>query len=112
MLGRKVTIVEMLDKINDSGNFQHTKSLKVELKKYDIGVTFSTKALEITDKGVRCSTPDNEKFFKADTSSALSDKCRLIPKRQRFGTVRRNFIQLGIALHQKISWPQPERLLR
>lgn len=67
MLGRKVTIVEMLDHISDGGNFQHLKSLKVEIKKYAIDLNLSTKALEITDKGVVCETEYGEKVFEAET---------------------------------------------
>jgi len=67
MLGRKVTVVEMLDSINDGGNILHTLGLKVELKKQKIEVNFKTKAKEITDKGVLCETENGDKFFEADT---------------------------------------------
>ena len=43
------------------------KSLKVEINKYGIDLNLSTKALEITNKGVRCSAPDGEKIFESDT---------------------------------------------
>ncbi|NLL53516.1 MAG: FAD-dependent oxidoreductase, partial [Peptococcaceae bacterium] len=67
MLGRKVTIVEMLDKVNDGGNFQHLKALKVEFKRYQIDLNLSTKAEEINERGVRCISAVEEKFFEADT---------------------------------------------
>ncbi|NLM21925.1 MAG: FAD-dependent oxidoreductase [Peptococcaceae bacterium] len=68
MLGRKVTIVEMMDEVNDGGNFQHLKALKVEFKRYQIDLHLSTKAVEINEKGVKCiSSSDREIFFDADT---------------------------------------------
>jgi pyruvate/2-oxoglutarate dehydrogenase complex dihydrolipoamide dehydrogenase (E3) component len=67
MLGRKITIVEMLDHINDGGNFQHLKSLKLEIARRGIQLNVSTKALEITDKGVRCLASGGERFFQAET---------------------------------------------
>ncbi|MCF0121092.1 MAG: FAD-dependent oxidoreductase, partial [Oscillospiraceae bacterium] len=67
MLGRKVTIVEMLDAINHGGNKLHVKALDVEIKKYGIDLNLSTKALEITANGVKCEAADGEKFFAGDT---------------------------------------------
>ncbi len=67
MLGRQVTVIEMLDHISDGGNFLHVLGLKVEMKKQKLDLNLSTKAKEITDKGVLCETADGEKFFEADT---------------------------------------------
>lgn len=67
MMGKKITIVEMLDKINDGGNFQHLKSLLVEIKKHSINLHLSTKALEVNSSGVRCEAADGENFYDADT---------------------------------------------
>ena len=52
MLGRKVELVEMMPELNDGGNFQHMRGLKVEISKYKIGVNLSTRAEEITAEGV------------------------------------------------------------
>ena len=54
MLGRKCTVVEMAPSLNDGGNNLHGLAISTELKRYDIHVSTSTKALEITDKGVLC----------------------------------------------------------
>ena len=67
MLGKKVSVVEMLGEINHGGNFLHVRALEVEIKKYDIDMNYHTKALKITDNGVVCSTADGEKLFEADT---------------------------------------------
>ncbi|NLA88151.1 MAG: FAD-dependent oxidoreductase, partial [Clostridiales bacterium] len=66
-LGREVTIIEMLDTLNDGGNFLHMQGLKNELARYNIGVRLNTKAIEISDKGVVGKGPDGEKLFEADT---------------------------------------------
>ena len=51
-LGRTVTIMEMMETLNDGGNNIHGLALKLEIKKYAIQVATSTRALEINDKGV------------------------------------------------------------
>ena len=66
-LDRKVTVVEMLSEINDGGNFQHAKALRTEIKKYGIEMSLDTKAVEITQTGVKCERPDGETTFTADT---------------------------------------------
>ncbi len=67
MLGKNVTVIEMLDRISDGGNVLHVLGLKVQIKKYAIDLNLNTKAKEIMDKGVLCETADGEKFFEADT---------------------------------------------
>ncbi|NLA86617.1 MAG: FAD-dependent oxidoreductase, partial [Clostridiales bacterium] len=67
MLGKKVTVIEMLDRISDGGNFLHILGLKTEMARQDIDLHLNTKAKEITDKGVLCETAEGEKFFDADT---------------------------------------------
>lgn len=66
MQGKKCTIVEMLPDLNAGGNNLHALAIYWQLKKYDIHTTTSTKALEITDKGLLCEytgTKPNEKFI-------------------------------------------------
>jgi pyruvate/2-oxoglutarate dehydrogenase complex dihydrolipoamide dehydrogenase (E3) component len=70
MLGRKVTVVEMLDCISDGGNVMHLKALKVEIARYGIDMNFSTKAVKIDDGGVLGASvddPADERYFAADT---------------------------------------------
>lgn len=66
-LGKKVSIIEMLDHVNDGGNFQHMKGLQEELDKYAVDVKLSTKALSIDGSGVRCEHGGIEKHYNADT---------------------------------------------
>jgi 2,4-dienoyl-CoA reductase-like NADH-dependent reductase (Old Yellow Enzyme family)/thioredoxin reductase len=67
MLGREVKLVEMTDRINDGGNFQHGKSLNVEIDKYAIEMHYSTTVAEISKTGVRCLTKSGEMILEADT---------------------------------------------
>ncbi len=67
MLGRKTVIVEAADKISDGGNFQHAKSLNVEIEKHAVEILFSTQITEIMEAGVRCRTGGSEKFIETDT---------------------------------------------
>jgi NADPH-dependent 2,4-dienoyl-CoA reductase/sulfur reductase-like enzyme len=69
MLGKKATIVEMADCVNDGGNFQHMKALNVEIARHGIGISLNTKAVRITDEGVLCESADfgGEKLFAAET---------------------------------------------
>jgi len=51
-LGRKVTIMEMMETLSDGGNPVHGLALINEINKYKIQVTTATKAVEINEKGV------------------------------------------------------------
>jgi 2,4-dienoyl-CoA reductase-like NADH-dependent reductase (Old Yellow Enzyme family)/thioredoxin reductase len=51
-LGRKVTIIEMMDALNDGGNPIHALALVNEINKYGIQVSTATRAVEINEKGV------------------------------------------------------------
>jgi 2,4-dienoyl-CoA reductase-like NADH-dependent reductase (Old Yellow Enzyme family)/thioredoxin reductase len=50
-LGRAVTIIEMMETLSDGGNPVHGLALINEIKKHGIGVSTSTRAVEITEKG-------------------------------------------------------------
>jgi 2,4-dienoyl-CoA reductase-like NADH-dependent reductase (Old Yellow Enzyme family) len=51
-LGRKVTILEMMETLNDGGNPIHGLALINEIKKYRIQASTCTRAVEINEKGV------------------------------------------------------------
>jgi 2,4-dienoyl-CoA reductase-like NADH-dependent reductase (Old Yellow Enzyme family)/NADPH-dependent 2,4-dienoyl-CoA reductase/sulfur reductase-like enzyme len=51
-LGKKATIIEMADSLNFSGNVIHSMAITGEIKKYNIPVVTSTKAVEISGAGV------------------------------------------------------------
>jgi pyruvate/2-oxoglutarate dehydrogenase complex dihydrolipoamide dehydrogenase (E3) component len=67
-LGNKdVEIVEMLGDISDGGNDHHKSAVEDMVAQKKLPIHFNTKAVEITDKGVRCEGPDGEVFYAADT---------------------------------------------
>jgi len=51
-LGRRVTILEMMETLSDGGNPVHGLALINEINKYGIAVSTSTKASEITPDGI------------------------------------------------------------
>jgi 2,4-dienoyl-CoA reductase-like NADH-dependent reductase (Old Yellow Enzyme family) len=51
-LGRRVTILEMMETMNDGGNPLHGLALSNEMKKFDIEASTCTKAININDDGV------------------------------------------------------------
>ena len=64
---REVTIIEMMDKLNDSGNHLHMKGIVVEIKRYGIKVYLNTRVLEIDDKRLLCERNDEKLSVTADT---------------------------------------------
>ncbi|MBR5502052.1 MAG: FAD-dependent oxidoreductase [Oscillospiraceae bacterium] len=66
-LGHKVEIVEMLGDISDGGNDHHKNAVEDMVNQKKLPIHFNTKAVEITDKGVKCEGPDGEVFYEADT---------------------------------------------
>jgi NADPH-dependent 2,4-dienoyl-CoA reductase/sulfur reductase-like enzyme len=66
-MGRKVDIIEMMDALNDGGNFLHMIGLEAEIRKNNIGIHLGTKAVEISDKGIVGEDQNGQKLFEADT---------------------------------------------
>jgi len=67
-MGRKVTILEMLPELSHGGNILHAIAIDVKIRELGIDLNLSTKALEITDKGVTGEHEDGTKeLFEADT---------------------------------------------
>ena len=64
---RQIEVVEMLDDINDGGNDHHKMAVQDMINQKKLPIHFNTKAVEITDKGVKCETADGEAFYEADT---------------------------------------------
>jgi pyruvate/2-oxoglutarate dehydrogenase complex dihydrolipoamide dehydrogenase (E3) component len=74
ILGRKVTIIEMLSDMSDGGNRMHRKALDVEIEKYKIDIHYNTKAVAIDGTGVSGESVDGSsdgvhasQYFDADT---------------------------------------------
>jgi 2,4-dienoyl-CoA reductase-like NADH-dependent reductase (Old Yellow Enzyme family)/thioredoxin reductase len=66
-LGKKITIIEMLDALNHGGNHLHAKGLAVQIEKYGLDIHLGTKALEISDQGVVGEKDGCRTLFEAET---------------------------------------------
>ena len=67
MLDKKPKVIEMMPQMNNGGNAGQQNAIEVEMRHRGVTLDCNTKALEITDKGVRCENPDGEIFYEADT---------------------------------------------
>jgi len=63
----EVEIVEMMGDINDGCNMCHKRAVEDMILQKNIPIHFNTKAVEITDNGVRCAGPEGEALYAADT---------------------------------------------
>ena len=68
MLGRDVTVVHRIGKLNDGGNFQYMKGLKVQLEKYVKEIHHYMTPESIDDAGLNCRSKEGlEIHFDADS---------------------------------------------
>jgi pyruvate/2-oxoglutarate dehydrogenase complex dihydrolipoamide dehydrogenase (E3) component len=67
MMGRVVTIIEMLPELNSGDNWLQGLAIRLEIKRLGINVHFNMKALEINAKGVVGESADGQTLFEADT---------------------------------------------
>lgn len=65
--GRDVTILEMMPQPNFGGNELHGQAVCEQFRIRSIKLLTSTKALEITDKGVIAENAGGQKLYEADT---------------------------------------------
>ena len=103
MLGREVSIVEMLPELNDAGNMLHQIALDQQVAKYNIGLHLSTKALKITADGVIVKTEgeDAEKLLTADTVINACGQRPLWEETMALSTCAPEFYPLGDCVKQK-----------
>ena len=66
-LGYDPEIIEMAGTINDGGNSCHKRAVEDMIRQKAIPIHFHTRAEEITPEGIRCTGPEGEVFYPADT---------------------------------------------
>ncbi|MBN2239859.1 MAG: FAD-dependent oxidoreductase [Dehalococcoidales bacterium] len=66
-LGREVTIMEMLPKLNVGDNTLQGQAVGLQIDRLGIKVALSTKAVEINEQGVLGENAEGRKLFEADT---------------------------------------------
>lgn len=64
-MGKDVEIVEMASKLNCGDNSVHEMGIFVEMQRNGLVAHTGTRALEITETGVRCEGPEGEVFYPA-----------------------------------------------
>lgn len=67
MLGKKPTVLEMMDHMDDGGNPLHVIGLGVQMREYGVEVHFESKAVEINAEGVKYTHNGGELLLEADT---------------------------------------------
>jgi len=67
MQGKKVRVIEMLDRINDGGNPLHSDGLLIELRNRGVELNLNTSAKEINAQGVLCDYEAGERLIEAGT---------------------------------------------
>ena len=95
-LGKKVTILEMQNKLDDGGNHLHAKGLAVEINRYGIDVNLNAKAVEITDGGALAETVGGtSRLFEADTIIYATGYAPLQNEAMAFHAAAPEFYVLG-----------------
>jgi len=66
-MDRNVTLVEMLETLNDGGNMLHGLAIAVELKRLGVDIHLGTRAIDISKNSVVCEKSGEKLTFTADT---------------------------------------------
>ncbi len=90
-----VQIVEMLDTISDGGNDHHKTAVDDMINQKKIPIHFNTKAVQITDRGVKCLDSKGEVFFEADTVVLAVGMTALGEQAMRFYECAPTFHMIG-----------------
>lgn len=96
--GRDVTILEMRDTPDPGENRLHVRALGYQLKDDGVKLELSTKALAITEKGVRAESADGERFYEADTVIYAVGQKPLWEQADALRFVAKEFHQIGDCL--------------
>ncbi len=100
-LGKKVSVVEMADQMNTGGNFLHGVTVQAQIDMLGIDVSYNTKAVGIDKGGVKCITPEGEKYFAAVTVINAVGQRSLSNEASALRNSARRFYQLGDCLAPK-----------
>ena len=106
MMGKEVTIIEMLPELNDGGNILQGWAIGGEIRRLGIKVSLGFRALEIEDEGVLCAPADltigegrdRQVFFVADTVIYAVGQSPLRAEADALRRCAPEFYQLGDCL--------------
>ncbi|MCL1834609.1 MAG: NAD(P)/FAD-dependent oxidoreductase [Oscillospiraceae bacterium] len=94
-LGIDTGIVEMLGTISTGGNNTHGNAVRDMIGQNDIPIHFNTKAVEITDRAVKCEGPDGQTEFEADTVILAAGMVPLQEEAAKFHGCAKDFYMIG-----------------
>ncbi len=94
-LGIDAEIVEMLGDISDGGNGTHKNAIFDMITQKNIPIRFNTKAVEITEDGVRCQSPDGEAFYDAGAVILAVGMRPLHDEALKFSPYAKDFHMIG-----------------
>lgn len=95
MLGRQVSVVEMLPQLSVDPFSMHTLALFEEIKKQGLKIHTSTAVNEITEKGVSVTGPDGPASLEADTVIYAVGQKPLRDEAAALGRCAPEFYQIG-----------------
>jgi pyruvate/2-oxoglutarate dehydrogenase complex dihydrolipoamide dehydrogenase (E3) component len=93
--GIDAEIVEMLGEISDGGNSTHKSAIIDMITQKNIPIHFNTKAVGITEDGVKCQSPDGETFYKADALIHAVGMRPLHDEALKFSCYAKDFHMIG-----------------
>ncbi len=98
--GHDITVIEVLDRLNTQQFSMHTLALNDMLARLPIDVKLSTRALEITDRGLRAEGPcakgkKEEYFIEADTIVYATGMKPLMNEGIALSMCAKEFYQIG-----------------
>jgi NADH dehydrogenase FAD-containing subunit len=100
-LGREVTLLEMLPRLNTGDNILHAQAIALELSRLGVRLALNTKAVEISEKGVLGNDGQQTRLFDADTVVCALGLQPLREQADRLRFCAPVFHQLGDCLDPK-----------
>jgi 2,4-dienoyl-CoA reductase-like NADH-dependent reductase (Old Yellow Enzyme family)/thioredoxin reductase len=100
-LGKEVTIIEMLPGLNDAGNVLHGLAVDVKLREDGIPVHYSTKAVDISEKGVTGESDGTQTLYEADTVIYAVGQAPLWDEAEALNATAPEFYQIGDCVSPK-----------
>lgn len=97
-LGKKVTLVEMNKDWAPDAYFMHKNAMNKYIRNSNITIHTSTKAKEITEKGLICDSPEGQIEIEADTILLASGMCANRKVAESFANTAPRVFEIGDAI--------------
>jgi 2,4-dienoyl-CoA reductase-like NADH-dependent reductase (Old Yellow Enzyme family)/thioredoxin reductase len=93
--GIDAQIIEMLGSISDGGNSTHKNAISDMIARKNIPIHFNTRAVEISEEGVKCQGPEGEVFYAADAVIHAVGMRPLHDEALKFSRCAKDFYMIG-----------------